>query len=142
MMRRLAVTCLFLSVALALVANSGAAQVVISQVYGGGGNGGATYRNDFVELFNRGTTTVNLTGWTVQYASASGSSWDRTSLSGTIAPGRYYLVHEYRGSGGTTDLPAADAVGSINLNAETGKVALVAGSVSTRLMLKGCGRSI
>ncbi len=38
--------------------------IVISQVYGGGGNSGATYKNDFIELFNRGTTTVDITGWT------------------------------------------------------------------------------
>ena len=31
-----------------------------------GGNAGATDRNDF-ELFNRGTSPVNLTGWSVQY---------------------------------------------------------------------------
>src|SRR5262249_10309639 len=42
--------------------------VVISQVYGGGGNTGATLTNDFVELFNRGQTAVNVTGWSVQYA--------------------------------------------------------------------------
>ena len=29
--------------------------IVISQVYGGGGNSGATLTNDFIELFNRGT---------------------------------------------------------------------------------------
>jgi predicted extracellular nuclease len=66
--------------------------IVISQVYGGGGNSGATLRNDFIELFNRGTTTINDTGWTVQYASASGTSWVSTQLSGFIAPGHYYLV--------------------------------------------------
>ena len=27
---------------------------LISQVYGGGGNSGAAYQNDFVELFNSG----------------------------------------------------------------------------------------
>jgi hypothetical protein len=30
-------------------------KVVISQVYGGGGNTGATYTHDFIELFNSGT---------------------------------------------------------------------------------------
>ena len=49
------------------------ADVVISQVYGGGGNAGATYTHDFVELFNRGTTTVSLAGLSVQYASATGT---------------------------------------------------------------------
>src|SRR5438093_1479830 len=47
--------------------------IVISQVYGGGGNASAPYLNDYVELFNRGTTTVSLTGWSVQYASATGT---------------------------------------------------------------------
>jgi predicted extracellular nuclease len=44
--------------------------IVISQVYGAGGNSGAPYRNDFIELFNLGTTTVSLNGWSVQYASS------------------------------------------------------------------------
>ena len=47
--------------------------IVISQVYGGGGNAGAVYTHDFIELFNRGTTTVSLAGWSVQYASATGT---------------------------------------------------------------------
>jgi len=62
--------------------------VVISQIYGGGGNQGAAYRNDFVELFNRSGAPVNLTGWTIQYASATGSSWVKIELSGTIQPGQ------------------------------------------------------
>jgi hypothetical protein len=49
--------------------------VVISQVYGGGGNAGATLKNDFIELFNRGASPVNLNGWSVQYASAAGTGW-------------------------------------------------------------------
>lgn len=47
--------------------------VVISQVYGGGGNSGAPYTHDFIELFNRGTSSVPLTGWSVQYSSATGT---------------------------------------------------------------------
>src|SRR5688572_4997061 len=69
--------------------------VVISQVYGAGGNVGATYQNDFVELFNRGTSTINLSGYSVQYTSASGTgnfSSNITPLTGSIDPGEYYLV--------------------------------------------------
>ena len=62
--------------------------VVISQVYGGGGNAGATLKNDFIELFNCGSTSVNLSGWSLQYMSATGSgTWSVTPLSGSIAPG-------------------------------------------------------
>ncbi|NWJ45467.1 MAG: lamin tail domain-containing protein [Chloroflexi bacterium] len=99
--------------------------IVISQVYGGGGNSGSTYRNDFIELFNRGSATVSVSGWTVQYASATGNSWATTSLSGNIAPGQYFLVQEGGGTGGTTNLPTPDVTGAINLSATTGKVALV-----------------
>ena len=71
---------------------AGSSDVVISQVYGGGGNAGATFRNDYVELSNAGSTTVDLAGWTVQYATAAGATWQATALAGTIAPGRSYLV--------------------------------------------------
>lgn len=104
----------------------GTSDVVISQVYGGGGNAGAVLKNDFVELYNRGSVAVDLTGWSVQYASASGSSWNKTNLGGTIQPGAYYLVQQAPGSGGTMDLPTPDAVGTVALSATSGKVALVA----------------
>jgi predicted extracellular nuclease len=99
--------------------------VVISQVYGGGGNAGATYTNDFVELFNRSGSAVDLSGWTIQYASSSSSSWQTTPLQGSIAPGRHYLVQ--LGSTATigAPLPAPDATDTTNLAASGGKVALV-----------------
>jgi hypothetical protein len=99
--------------------------LTISQVYGGGGNSGATYKNDFIELFNPTNATVDLTGWSVQYASSTGTSWQVTPLNGSIAPGHYYLVKEAAGTGGTVDLPAPDATGSIAMAAGAGKVALV-----------------
>ena len=92
--------------------------VVISQVYGGGGNAGATLTHDFVELFNRGSNPVNLTGWSVQYTSATGTgTWQVTPLSGFIAPGHYYLVQQAQGTGGTAPLPAPDATGTIAMAA-------------------------
>jgi hypothetical protein len=99
--------------------------VAISQVYGGGGNSGATLRNDFIELFNRGTAAVSLDGWSVQYNSAAGTgSWQVTPLAGSIAPGGYYLIQEAAGTGGTTPLPTPDAIGTIALAAGSGKVSL------------------
>lgn len=104
--------------------------LVISQVYGGGGNSGAPYANDFVELYNRGTTPVSVTGWTVQYASAAGASWSRTTLSGTVAPGKYYLVQEAAGAGSGAALPTPDATGTIAMGANAGKIALVTNSTA------------
>ena len=98
--------------------------IVISQVYGGGGNSGAPYKNDFIELYNLGTTTVSLSSWSIQYASASGNSWDVTNLSGDLAPGQYYLVQL---DGGTTgsDLPTPDITDTTDMSATAGKIALV-----------------
>ncbi|MGB8635670.1 MAG: lamin tail domain-containing protein [Rhodanobacteraceae bacterium] len=112
---------------LALLASAAAspAQVVISQVYGGGGNSGATYTNDFIEVFNSGSAAVDLTGWSVQYASSTGSSWASTPLGSTmLQPGQYYLVEEAAGSGGTTPL-SPDVSGSIAMSGSKGKIALV-----------------
>jgi len=105
---------------------AGSADIVIGQVYGGGGNTNAQYKNDFIELFNRGTAAVNIAGWSVQYASAAGTSWSNlTALTGTIQPGQHYLIQEAAGTGTAPSLPTPDATGSINLSATAGKVALV-----------------
>lgn len=99
--------------------------VVISEVYGGGGNSGAIYTHDYIELFNRGDAPATLDGWSVQYASRTGTSWQVTELSGTLEPGQYYLVQQARGAGGDEPLPAPDATGGIFMSSSSGKVALV-----------------
>ncbi|HXI70859.1 MAG TPA: DNA/RNA non-specific endonuclease [Verrucomicrobiae bacterium] len=102
----------------------GTTNLTVSQVYGGGGNSGATYINDFIEIYNAGTATVNLSTYAVQYASSTGSSWSETILNGTIAPGAHYLIQEAAGTGGTTALPTPQAIGTISMSATAGKVAL------------------
>jgi predicted extracellular nuclease len=99
--------------------------VVVSQLYAGGGNSGATYTNDFVELFNPGSASVDLSGWTIQYASAAGTTWQPTPLSGSIAPGRYYLVQLASTAAVGAPLPTPEATGTTNLAASGGKVGLV-----------------
>jgi len=103
--------------------------VVISQVYGGGGNSGAYWKQDFIELFNRGSSPVDITGWSVQYGSATGAVGQNsgfvTTLTGTLQPGQYYLIRQAQGNGGTADLPTPDATGTIAMGATAGKVALV-----------------
>ena len=100
--------------------------VKISQVYGGGGNAGAEFRNDFIELFDRGTADVSVAGWSVQYASAAGTTWQVTPLAGVVPAGKHYLIQEAAGTGGTLFLPDPDATGTIAMAAASGKVALVA----------------
>ena len=105
--------------------------VVISQVFGGGGNSGAPFRNDFIEIFNAGTSPVDLNGWSVQYASATASTWSATPLNAvTLLPGEYYLIQESSGGSNGVTLPAPDATGTIAMAAGSGKVALVKKSTS------------
>src|SRR5262245_23687782 len=97
----------------AMVPAAASAQLVISQVYGGGGNAGSTFTHDFIEVFNRGSTPIDLTGMSVQYASAAGSAWTVTALTPVVLqPGQYYLIQEAQGAGGTTPLPTPDVIGS------------------------------
>ncbi len=129
---------LFVALALALIAGAPAAApaatssstVVVGELYAGGGNTGATYANDYVELFNRAATTVDVTGWTLQYASSASTTWEATPLTGTLAPGGHYLVALTSGGAVGAALPAADATGTTNLAASGGKVALVAAATS------------
>jgi predicted extracellular nuclease len=99
---------------------------VISQIFGGGGNAGAPFRNDFIEIFNGSNASINLGGWSVQYASATASTWSATPLSSvTLLPGQYYLIQESSGGSNGIALAAPDATGTIAMAAGSGKVALV-----------------
>jgi uncharacterized protein len=105
------------------------AGVVISQLYGGGGNTGAAYRNDFIELFNGSSNAVTIAGWSVQYAAAGGTAWQLTVLSGIMQPGQYYLVQQGSGGSNGTNLPTADRAGNISMSGTAGKAALVSHSI-------------
>jgi len=99
--------------------------VLISQIYGAGGNTGATYNSDYVEIYNRSASPVNLSGWSVQYASSTGISWSSAALSGTIGAGKYFLLKLAGGTIGAA-LPTPDfTTTSINMSGTSGKVALM-----------------
>jgi hypothetical protein len=121
---------------LAVMAAAGSADAAlyISQIYGGGGasTGTPTYNHDYVELYNNGTVAIDVTGWSIQYASATGSFGTTNShtLSGIVAANSYYLIQESNPPGipGTAgaNLPVTPNYnGQLNLSASAGKVALV-----------------
>ena len=85
---RLVLALLFAALADRAAAQSASSNMVVSQVYAGGGNSGATFANDFVELFNRGTSAIDISRWSIQYASAAGTSWQVTPLCGSVQPGK------------------------------------------------------
>ncbi len=117
---------------ISLMSFSQSTTVVISQVYGGGGNTGAPYTADFVELHNISTASVTLTGYSIQYASAaSTTAWTGVYAlpTATIPAGGYYLI-QMSGAGTIgVAIPTPDAVANptIAMSGTNGKVALVNG---------------
>ena len=111
----------------------GQTHLVISQVYGGGGNSGAPFTNDFIELYNPTTAAINVNGYSVQYASSTGTTWNNITIlpDSTIQPGHYFLIQEAKGGAVGADLPKADAIGTINMSATKGKVILLSSSAAS-----------
>jgi predicted extracellular nuclease len=108
--------------------------LVIRQVYGGGGNSGATLTNDFVELFNTSDQTLSVAGLSVQYAAAKASFGttraDVTPLpSLALLPGQSLLLLGAAGSGGSVAPPSPDVVDDtpLRMSGSAGRVALVEG---------------
>lgn len=113
--------------------------IVISEVYGGGGNSGAPLTHDYIELYNRGSAPASLNGWSVQYASATGTgnlganASQLTDLPNvTLQPGQYFLIQEAAGATPSGALPTPDLVDPtpISLSGTAGKVAVANTAVS------------
>ncbi|MEU4391284.1 lamin tail domain-containing protein [Kribbella sp. NPDC023855] len=116
-------------------ANALSTDVVISAVYGGGGNSGAIFKNDYIELANLSDSPVDVSSWSVQYTSATGTTFQLTNLTGSIPAHGKYLVQQAAGAAGTTALPTPDAIGTIPMGSTSGVVALV----TRQSPLVGCG---
>src|SRR5690242_20303400 len=107
----------------------------ISQIYTRGGEPGAAFQNDYIELFNRGQTTVDISGWSLNISNFAGvppniqiSSTNIRFISSSgilISPGAHFLF-KFGGSGSngqpinTADLtlnpvPISDVGGQIVL---------------------------
>lgn len=109
------------------LARAQSTSVVISEVYGGGGTTGATYLNDFVELYNPTAATVSLTNYSIQYNEGNGGgSYAVVPLGNVSIPANQFLLIKLGpvGSAGTA-LPAPDVTNALNLDASAGRLALV-----------------
>ena len=129
-MKKTIIILVCVAIAVMLKETHASSSLVISEIYGGGGNSGAVFSNDFVVIFNPTLSDVDVNGWSLQYASATGTptTWSVGILateSTTIPPGGYFLVRLQSGgsSGGYIGTPDASAT-SINLNSTAGKLAL------------------
>jgi hypothetical protein len=122
-----------LTVGVPAVAQESGGDLVIAQVYAGGQSTAAPIARDYVVLFNRGSGSASLDGWSLQYAAASGETWRVTVLGGELPAGGTSLIALAAGDAGAA-LPAPDVEGTSALSASSGKLALVESTVPL-----GCG---
>ena len=130
----LKIVMVFMMAFIAQISTAQANHVVIYDIYGGGGNGGATYLNDYVVLFNPTNNNVDINGWSLQYGAAGTTTiFSRLNLpNATIDAGRYYLI-QLAGAGSAigTPLPTPDYIStSINMSSLNGKIYLVNDNVT------------
>jgi hypothetical protein len=106
--------------------------LVISAIFTFGGYSAAQPNNDYIELHNRSTATLKLDGLALQlHDGSSPTTWTVVPLSGTLAPGGYYLVGFGRNTVEVgTPLPTPDASGMSNLSASDGRVAVTIGTTA------------
>jgi len=110
-------------------AHAASTNLVISEVYGGGGNSGSIWTNDFVELYNRSDAAVDVSGWVVQYYSKAGTTpSNTTTLTESVPAHHTYLVQMAKGNGGTTLLPTPDAIGTAAMSGTDGRIDLTSGT--------------
>ncbi|HKA24402.1 MAG TPA: lamin tail domain-containing protein [Candidatus Eisenbacteria bacterium] len=138
-MKKTATTLAALAVVCVMACPAFAANAVrISQIYGGGGNSGATYSNDYIELYNNSGVSIDISGWSLQYGSATGTIDLGTCVNcltvfpqgSCIGPNGYYLIQ--LAAGANTLLPALPVTPDLvvpqatanNLSATSGKIAL------------------
>ena len=131
-MKKIATT--FALLALCATSAFAANPVRISQVYGGGGGSTGTYLYDYIELFNSSGSAVSIGGWSVQYGSATGTSFGSaaTNIANipagiAIAPCSYYLIQcSASGSAGAAFPVTPDLISTgPSMSATVGKLALI-----------------
>ena len=100
--------------------------LVIAEIYGGGGDHGSYWTNDYVVLYNPTNTPIDLAGWSIQYAKFNGSVWEVTNLNGSISANGYYSIQEGGGVWGVAPLPfTPNAFGNTEIDKNKGKLALL-----------------
>lgn len=120
--------------------------VVINEIYGGGSNSGAAYNADYIELYNTGATAADLTGYSLQYEAAAGTSSPSSVFilpSVSIPAGGYFLVQTTTAGATGNALPTPDATGSSpNLSGTDGNVFLVAGTTAIGACSSGIAANV
>src|SRR5258706_178232 len=103
-------------------AHAASSSLVINQIYLGTGAGRFEPQNQYLEIFNKGTTTVNVSTWSLQYAVEGTAAWQVFPLSGSIAQGQYYLIKLTGAAVGNVNLPQPDLTITLTLPQNVGKL--------------------
>jgi len=130
------VTLLLFFLATTAVITASTPSVVISGVYGGGGNTNAPALNDYIELYNTTASPIDMSGWAIYYTSATGTSFASNSAftfpSGTsIGANGFLLLQASKGTGTQTnpyefDIDISGSGGTnFSIAATAGKVLLL-----------------
>ncbi|MDO4241931.1 MAG: lamin tail domain-containing protein, partial [Microbacteriaceae bacterium] len=116
--------------------------IVINEVYGGGGNKGATHNRDFVELYNPTAQAVSLTGWQIQGFSKKGntSNGSPVALSGTIESGAYFVICGKLKPESTAAAPTCDIESNLDIGKDGASTKLLNNTGAT-IDLVGWGGS-
>lgn len=97
--------------------------ILIYEIYGGGGNSGAIYTNDYIVLFNNTNNDINLEGYSYQYASATATTFSPNPLNGVIYAKSYYLIALASYGPNGSPLPVSpNFAGTINMSQTAGQV--------------------
>ncbi len=137
-MRRSVIALLALGLIISTAAFA-AQPVRISQVYGGGGNSGAYYRYDYIELFNASGAAIDIGGWAVVYATSTSGTFGSASnyrvvlpAGATIPACGYYLIQNAAGANSAAQpLPVSpDVAGTIAMSATACKIGLISSGTS------------
>jgi len=114
-------------------ANPGGTGLVISEVYGGGGNSGAPFKSDFIELYNPTSSAITVSGLSVQYRSTGGTSGGAAvALAGSVPAHGHYLIKAADGTNTAAPaLPTPDATTTFSMAAGAGQVLLINGTSFT-----------
>ena len=112
---------------------SAASDVRISQVYGGGGSSSARPNADFVELYNNGSSDVNVGNWVLTYTSVTGTYGANQFVlpPNTLIRAKSYLLVRVGARGGSGSEYDADAAGTtFSMSATAGNIALLTAAQS------------
>jgi endonuclease/exonuclease/phosphatase family metal-dependent hydrolase len=106
--------------------------IVINQIFGAGGNSGSSLNADFIELYNLTSSAINISGYSIQYASSGGTTATVNLLpSGASIPAHGYYTAAATPSATVGACFAEDAVVStIAFSGTSGKIYLVSSTTA------------